>query len=99
MLNDMLTTMHAMYIKLKKLQCLIKHWETMTNNMFSQLLYIKVEIIIHTHMVINGCRLYIELNLLWTGGLENAWVSLLVLGHMFWTKIYISITSTYQHLQ
>jgi hypothetical protein len=51
----------------------MERWKSITHDMFSnRSSNIKVEIIVHTKMVINGCQLCKEFDLLWIGSLKNA---------------------------
>jgi hypothetical protein len=66
-------TMHMMHIRLCQLQDLMERWKLITHDMFSNhSSNIRVEIIVHTKMVINDRRLCRELDLLWIGSLKNA---------------------------
>jgi hypothetical protein len=82
MLDDMPATMRTMRTRLRQLQDLMEHWGAMTEDVLSSRISgIKVEVTLHTEMVINGRRLCSELDLFQIGGLKRA------LGgpiHMIW---------------
>jgi hypothetical protein len=73
MLDDMPATMHTMRTRLRQLQDLMERWGTMTEDVLSSRISgIRVEVIVHTKMVIDGRRLCTELDLFQIGGLESA---------------------------
>jgi hypothetical protein len=73
MLDDMPATMCTMCTRLRQLQDLMERWGAMTEDVLSSRISgIRVEVTVHTEMVIDGCRLCNELDLFRIGGLESA---------------------------
>jgi hypothetical protein len=73
MLDDMPATMRIMRIRLNQLQDLMERWGAMIEDVLSSRISgIRVEVTVHTEMVIDGRRLCSELDLFWIGGLESA---------------------------
>jgi len=73
MLNDMPATMRTMRTRLRQLQDLMERWGAMTEDVLSiRISGIRVEVTVHTEMVIDGRRLCSELDLFRIGGLESA---------------------------
>jgi hypothetical protein len=73
MLDDMPATMRTMRTRLNQLQDLIERWGAMTKDVLSsRISSIRIEVIIHTEMVIDGRRLCSELDLFRIEGLESA---------------------------
>ncbi len=73
MLDDMPGTMRTMRTKLNQLQDLMERWGAMSEDVLStHILGIRVEVTVHTEMVIDGRRLCSELDLFRIGGLESA---------------------------
>jgi hypothetical protein len=73
MLDDMPATMRTMRIRLNQLQDLMERWGAMAEDVLSsRILGIRVEVTVHTEMVIDGRRLCSELDLFRIGGLESA---------------------------
>ncbi len=78
----------------------MEHWGAMKDDMFSiRISSIRVKVIVHTKIMIDGRRLCSELDFLWIKGMENA------LDGPFSTKscaldmfLYISVIFTFQHL-
>ncbi len=67
------TTTRTMHTRLCQLQDLMERWKLITYDMLSNhFSNIKVEITVHTKMVINGRQLCSELDLLSIGSLKNA---------------------------
>jgi hypothetical protein len=73
MLDDMPATMRTMRTRLNQLQDLMERWGAMAEDVLStRILGIRVEVTVHTEMVIDGRRLCSELDLFRIGGLESA---------------------------
>ncbi len=73
MLDDMPATMRTMRTRLRQLQDLMQRWGAMTEDVLSSRISgIRVEVTVHTEMVIDGRRLCSELDLFRIGGLESA---------------------------
>jgi len=73
MLDDMPATMRTMRTRLRQLQDLMEHWGAMTEDVLSsRISAIRVELTVHTKMVIDGRCLCSELDLFQIGGLERA---------------------------
>jgi hypothetical protein len=80
MLNDMRAIMCIMHTRLSQLQDLMKRCEVTTNDMLNnRISSIRVEVTVHTEMMINGHRLCNGLDLFQIEGLES------VLGEPFGT--------------
>jgi hypothetical protein len=72
----------------------MERWKLITYDMFSnRSSNIRVEITLHTKMVINGHRFCSELDLLWIRSLKNILGG--PFGHVPWTSFHIGVTSTY----
>jgi len=88
------TTMRMMQTRVCQLQDLMERWKSITYDMFSNCSSnIRVDITVHTKMVINGHRLCSELDLLWIRSLKNILSG--PFGHVSWTSFYIGVASTY----
>jgi hypothetical protein len=73
MLDDMPATMRTMRTRLNQLQDLMERWGAMSEDVLStRISGIRVEVTVHTEMVIDGRRLCSELDLFRIGGLESA---------------------------
>jgi hypothetical protein len=73
MLDDMPATMRTMRTRLNQLEDLMERWGAMLEDVLStRISGIRVEVIVHTEMVIDGCRLCSELDLFRIGALESA---------------------------
>jgi len=70
MLDDMPATMRTIRTRLRQLQDLMECWEAMTKDVLSSCISgIKVEVTVHTEMVIDGHRFCSELDLFRIRGL------------------------------
>jgi hypothetical protein len=73
MLDDMAPTMRTMRIRRRQLQDLMERWGAIIEDVLnSRISGIRVEIIVHTEMVIDERRLCSELDLFRIGGLKTA---------------------------
>jgi hypothetical protein len=73
MLDDMPATMRTMRTRLNQLQDLMERWGAMSEDVLStRISGIRVEVTVHTEMVIDERRLCSELDLFRIGGLESA---------------------------
>jgi len=104
MLDDMPATMRTMRTRLNQLQDLMERWGAMTKDILSSRISgIRVEVIIHTEMVIDGRRLCNELDLFRTGGLESALggpfdiISRALDRFLYWCDFHISAFATEVH--
>jgi hypothetical protein len=104
MLDDMPATMRTMRTRLRQLQDLMEHWGAMTEDVLStRISGIRVEVTVHTEMVIDGRRLCSELDLFRIGGLESALggpfgtVSGALDRFLYWCRFYISAFAAEVH--
>jgi hypothetical protein len=104
MLDDMLATMRTMRTRLSQLQDLMEHWGAMTEDVLSsRISAIRVEVTVHTEMVVDGRRLYSELDLFRIGGLESALggpfetISCALDRFLYWCRFHISAFATVVH--
>jgi hypothetical protein len=96
--------MRTMRTRLNQLQDLMERWGAMAEDVLStRILGIRVEVIVHTEMVIDGRRLYSELDLFRIAGLESALggpfgiVSGALDRFLYWCRFYISAFAAEAH--
>jgi len=101
MLDDMPATMRT---RLNQLQDLMERWGAMTKDVLSSRISgIRVEVTVHTEMVIDGRRLCNELDLFWIGGLESALggpfdtISCALNRFLYWCRFHISTFAAKVH--
>jgi hypothetical protein len=104
MLDDMPATMRTMRTRLRQLQDLMERWGAMTENVLStRISGIRVEVTVHTKMVIDGQRLCSELDLFRIGGLESALggpfdtISCALDRFLYWCRFHISAFAAEVH--
>ncbi|CAK9278385.1 unnamed protein product [Sphagnum jensenii] len=102
--DDMPTIMRTVRIRLSQLQDLMECWGGLIDDMLnSRIVGIKVEVIVHTEMVIDGRRLCSELDLFQIGGLESALggpfstISCALDKFLYWCRFYISTFAVEVH--
>jgi hypothetical protein len=104
MLDDMPATMRTMRTRLRQLQDLMERWGAMREDVLSSRISgIRVELTVHTEMVIDGRRLCSELDLFQIGGLERALggpfdiISCALDRFLYWCRFHISAFAAEVH--
>jgi len=104
MLDDMPVIMRTMRIRLNHLQDFMECWGGLTDDMLSSRISgIKVEVTVHTKMVLDGLRLCSELDLFRIRGLESALgvpfgtISCALDRSLYWCCFYISAFAAKVH--
>jgi hypothetical protein len=104
MLDDMPVIMCTMRTRLRQLQDLMECWGGLTDDMLSSRISgIRVQVTVHTEMVIDGRRLCSELDLFRIIGLESALggpfgtISCALDRFLYWCRFYISAFAAKVH--